>query len=263
VEVVTGDLTVPESLDPALRGVGAVFLVWTAPPATAAAVIERVAAAGARVVLLSAPHRTPHPFFQQPNPMAAMLAEIERLLGEAEVESTILRPGMFATNALFWWAAAIREGVVRWPYGAAETAPVDERDVAAVAALTLCHYAHLASSVTRCHYAHLASSVTRCQKGHAGGDHVLTGPESLSQAEQVRILGDVLGRQVTFEELTPDEFRSQTAGIWPPMVVDMLLGAWGATMGTPAYVTSAVADILGAPARTFRQWAADHAAAFG
>jgi uncharacterized protein YbjT (DUF2867 family) len=30
VEVVTGDLTVPESLDAGLRGVGAVFLVWTA-----------------------------------------------------------------------------------------------------------------------------------------------------------------------------------------------------------------------------------------
>ncbi|MGW4799675.1 SDR family oxidoreductase, partial [Nonomuraea sp. NPDC004297] len=37
VKVFTGDLTVPESLDPALTGAGAVFLVWTAPPQTAAA----------------------------------------------------------------------------------------------------------------------------------------------------------------------------------------------------------------------------------
>src|SRR5439155_16290130 len=41
VEVVTGDLTVPESLDAGLRGVGAVFLVWTAPLRTAPAVVER------------------------------------------------------------------------------------------------------------------------------------------------------------------------------------------------------------------------------
>src|SRR2546429_338411 len=41
VEVVTGDLTVPESLDAGLRGVSAVFLVWTAPPTTAPAVVER------------------------------------------------------------------------------------------------------------------------------------------------------------------------------------------------------------------------------
>jgi uncharacterized protein YbjT (DUF2867 family) len=43
VEVVSGDLTVPESLEAALQGVGAVFLVWTAPPATAQAVIARLA----------------------------------------------------------------------------------------------------------------------------------------------------------------------------------------------------------------------------
>src|SRR6516165_9107493 len=50
VEVVTGDLAVPESLDAGLRGAGAVFLVWTAPPATAPAVVERVASYARRVV---------------------------------------------------------------------------------------------------------------------------------------------------------------------------------------------------------------------
>src|SRR5204862_1223065 len=68
VEVVTGDLTVPGSLDAGLRGVGAVFLIWTAPPTTAPAVAERLATYARRVVFLSAPYRTPHPFFQQPNP---------------------------------------------------------------------------------------------------------------------------------------------------------------------------------------------------
>jgi uncharacterized protein YbjT (DUF2867 family) len=239
VEAVTGDLTVPESLDAGLRGVDAVFLVWTAPSPTAAAVVERIAAHARRVVFLSSPHQTPHPFFQQPNPMAVLHADIERLIAAAGLESTIIRPGMFASNALPWWAAAIRaDGVVRWPYGAAETAPIDDRDVAAVAARTL------------------------SQGGHAGGDYVLTGPDSLSQAGQVGIIGDVLGRQVTFEELSPDDFRSETAGSWPRPVVDMLLAAWGATMGQPAYVTSTVLDILGSPPRSFRQWVTDHAAAF-
>jgi uncharacterized protein YbjT (DUF2867 family) len=239
VEVVTGDLTVPESLDPGLRGVGAVFLVWTVPPTTAPAVVERLATYAQRVVFLSSPHQTPHPFFQQPNPMAALHAGIEQLIATTGLESTIIRPGMFASNTLFWWANAIRSnGVVRWPYGAAETAPVDDRDVAAVAARTL------------------------YQDGHAGGDYVLTGPESLSQAEQVRIIADVLGRRITFEELSPDEFRSETEGSWPRPVVDMLLAAWGATIGRPAFTSSAVSDILGSPQRSFRQWAADHATAF-
>ena len=238
VEVVTGDLTVPGSLDAALRGVGAVFLVWTAPPATAPAVVERLATSARRVVFLSSPHQTPHPFFQQPNPMAVLHADIERLIAASGLESTIIRPGMFASNVLSWWATAIRAGgAVRWPYGAAETAPVDDRDVAAVAARTL------------------------YQDGHAGGDYVLTGPESLSQAEQVSIIGEVIGRRITFEELSPDEFRRETEGSWPRPVVDMLLDAWGATIGRPAFMTSTVAGILGS-ARSFRQWVADHAGAF-
>ena len=238
VEVVAGDLTVPESLDAGLRGAGAVLLVWTAAPATAAAVVERLATHARRVVFLSSPHQTPHPFFRQPNPMAVLHADIERLIAASGVQSTIIRPGVFASNSLFWWAPAIRAGgAVRWPYGAAETAPVDDRDVAAVAARTL------------------------YEDGHAGGDYVLTGPESLSQAEQVSIIGDVLGRQIKFDELTPDDFRRETEGSWPRPVVDMLLTAWGATMGQPAYLTSTVTDILGS-ARTFRQWATDHAAAF-
>jgi uncharacterized protein YbjT (DUF2867 family) len=115
VEVVTGDLTVPESLDAGLRGVGAVFLVWTGPPTTAAAVVERLATYARRVVFLSAPHQTPHPFFQQPNPMAVLYAEIERLIASTGLESTIIRPGVFASNALHRYrhravASAIADG---------------------------------------------------------------------------------------------------------------------------------------------------------
>ena len=239
VEVFAGDLTAPDSLDAALQDVGAVFLLWTAPPATVGAVVEQLAAHTRRVVFLSSPHQTKHPFFQQPNPMAALHAGIERSIAATGLAATMIRPGMFASNVTFWWADAIRNGgVVRWPYGAAETAPIDERDIAAVAARAL------------------------YQDGHAGGDYVLTGPESLSQAEQVSIIAETIGRPIRFEELSPDEFRRETEGRWPPPVVNMLLNAWGAAIGQPAFVTSAVADIVGTPARTFRQWATDHAAAF-
>ncbi len=239
VEVVRGDFTIPDSLEEGLRGVSAVFLVWTLPFAAAPAAIERMGRHARRIVFLSAPHRTPHPFFQQPNPMAKLHADIEQLITDAGVISTVIRPGMFASNALHWWASTIRSGhAIRWPYGAAETAPVDDRDVAAVAARVL------------------------SDEGRAGGDYVLTGPESLSQAEQVRIIGTAIGRDIKFEELSPDEFRRETADTWPRPVVDMLLAAWDATMGHPAYITSSVSDVLGTPARTFHQWATDHASAF-
>jgi uncharacterized protein YbjT (DUF2867 family) len=242
-EVVVGDFTVPASLDTPLQGVGAVFLVWTAAPATAPAVVARLAAHTSaqprRVVYLSSPHQTPHPFFQQPNPLRGLHAEVERLLAATTVDAVVLRPGIFASNALHWWAPQIRNGdVVRWPYGAAETAPVDERDIAAVATRAL------------------------LDGRHAGGDYVLTGPESLSQAAQVLAIGDAIGRPLRFDELSPDEFRRETAGTWPDSVAEMLLAAWRATLGHPAFVTSTVQEIVGSPPRTFSQWAADNATAF-
>ena len=238
-EVVSGDLTLPESLDAALGGVSAVFLVWVAPVAHAPAAIARIAAHTRRIVYLSAPHQTPHPFFQQPNPMAAMHAELERLIRAAGLTYTFIRPGMFAGNVVYWWADQIRNGdAVHWPYADAATAPIDERDIARVAAHVL------------------------CEDGFASGDYVLTGPESLTQADQVRIIGETLGRSIRFAELSPEEFRRQTSGTLPPLVVDMLLNAWHAAVGLPAYVTTSVGDLTGTPARTFRQWVGDHREAF-
>lgn len=238
VDVVPGDFTVPESLDAALDGIATVFLVWTAPPSAAEKAIARIAAHSRRVVYLSAPFRTPHPFFQQPNPMRELHAEVERLLADSGLDVVVLRPGMFATNALHWWALQIRAGdIVRWPYAAAASAPVDERDIVGVAARVL------------------------TDDRHARGDYVLTGPQSLTHAEQVDAIGDAIGRALRFEELLPDDFR-RVAASWPNSVVDMLLAAWQASLGQPAFVTTSVRDILGAPPRTFYQWAMDHASAF-
>jgi len=239
VEVVRGDLTVPETLDGCLDGIDTVFLVWLAPPATVAPALERIAKHARRIVFLSAPLKTAHPLFQQPNPARALGERIERLIETSGLQWTFLRPGMLAANARVWWAPQIRGGdVVRWPYLAVPTAPIDERDIAAVAVRAL------------------------CEEGHAGAEYVITGPESLSQFEQVATIGRVIGRSLRIEEISPDEARREWLTIMPLSVVNMLLDAWAAATGQPAFVTSTVAEITGTPARTFREWATDHAAEF-
>lgn len=239
VEVVRGDLTLPETLDSCLDGIDTVFLVWTAPAAAVGPALQRIVGHARRIVLLSAPIKTAHPLFQQPNPLRALFEQIEQQIEASGLQWTFLRPGMFAANALSWWAPQIRAGdVVRWPYLDAPTAPIDERDIAAVAVRAL------------------------CEDGHAGAEYVLTGPQSLSQFEQVYTIASVIGHSLRIEEISPDEARRELLRIGPLPAVNMLLQAWAAAIGQRAHVTSTVAEITGVPAKSFLEWATDNAAQF-
>jgi len=60
------------------------------------------------------------------------------------------------------------------------------------------------------------------------------------------------------EEISPQDASDEL----PTSIPKVLLKAWAAAIGQPAFVTSTFAQITGTPARTFRDWAADHAAAF-
>ena len=237
VEVVRGDLSAPETLDAALDDVRAVFLVWVAPLASAGPSIERIASRAERIVFLSAPIRTNHPFFQQPNPLRHIHAGVQDLIEQSTTRWTVLRPGPFALNCRNWWAHQIRKGdVVRWFHGEAQTAAVHEHDIAAVAVRAL------------------------CEAGHDGRDYVLTGPESLTQREQLAIIGDTIGRALVFEDVPDDIVRREL--LTPASVADMLLSAYAVAVDRPAFVTSTIEEVTGTPARTFRQWATDHAADF-
>ncbi|HTB07517.1 MAG TPA: NAD(P)H-binding protein [Bacteroidia bacterium] len=236
VEVVQGDLTTPETLDKCLAGIQTVFMVWTLPPANFTPVLERIARRAKRIVLLSAPIKTAHPFFQQPNPARDMYSQLEKQIETSGLEWIFLRPGMFAGNALHWWAQQIRTGnIVRWPYLNAPTAPIDERDLAAVAVRAL------------------------CEEGHAEKEYVLTGPQSLTQYEQISIIGNVIGRSLQIEEMAADEAKQ----VWQNSPGgNMLLNAWAAALGQPAFVTTTVEEVTGKSARTFLDWATDHAKEF-
>jgi len=238
-QVVRGDLTVPETLDDCLAGVDKVFLVWTAPPSGVAAALQRITQSARRIVYLSAPLKTPHPLFQQPNLLRSMFEQIERTIETSAAEWTFLRPGMFAANALLWWAPQVRAGdVVRWPYLGVPTAPIDERDIAAIGVRAL------------------------LEDGHAGAEYVLTGPQALTHTEQIATIGEVVGRSLRAQEITPDEARRELLRIGPLPAVNMLLSAWEAAAGHPAWMTTTFTEITGAPAKSFRTWVTDNAAAF-
>ena len=239
VEIAEGDLTIPDSIEKCLDDIESVFLVWTAPMAATDAALARIAKRARRIVFLSAPLKTPHPFFQQPNPARTLALHLEALIEQSGLEWTFLRPGMFAANSLNFWAPQVRAGnVVRWPYLKAPTAPIDERDIAAVGVRAL------------------------IEDGHGGMEYVLTGPRSITQYEQIATIGQVIGRALTIEEISRDEARRAWSAVMPAVVADMLMDAWEAALGQPAYVTSTVQQITGTPARTFADWTKDHVSAF-
>lgn len=218
----TGDLTDPGSLP--LDEVDAVYLVWPFATAEGAReVVEAVASRARRMVYLSSAALRDHE------------REVERLIEGSGAEWTFLRPHAFAANALRW-ARHVRAGTVRGAYGSAAAPVVHERDIAAVAVRAL------------------------LDDGHHGAAYELTGPESIAQAAQVRIISEVTGIPARWEEVPLERARADLlAKGWPPGVVDEVLRAQAAG---PAPVTSTVEEVTKAPARTFREWAAEHAGDF-
>lgn len=229
VQVMRGDLSEPDTLHASLTGISAVFLVWpfvTAEGVTA--VLDLVAEHARRVVYLSSGAVREHE------------RQVEQVIEKSGLEWTFLRPHVFAANTLGWARQIRAEGIVRAPYGAAAMSPLHERDIAAVAVHALTEHAH------------------------AGAIYELTGPESLTQAEQVQIIGEVIGRPVRWAEVSPQTARQQMlARNWPPAAVDGILDAQAEMVTGARLVTSTVEEVTGAPARTFRTWATDHADAFG
>src|SRR6266487_2059172 len=240
--VVGGDPSRPQTLTSALRGVEAVLVSPRAlGDATAgAATVELLKLAsehGARrVVVLSAVTVEYGGGYQR---IADAFKAVEDAARASGLQWTILRSTDYASNSLAWAPQIRSTGVVYGPYGDGATSTIHERDVAAVSALALIDAAH------------------------AGHTYVLTGPQSLSQRDKVRIIGEAIGREVLWEEISPKLVReAMLAQGLPVEIPDRLLGYLASRVGQPGLSSTDVEQVLGRPALTFAEWAAEHAAAF-
>jgi hypothetical protein len=72
----------------------------------------------------------------------------------------------------------------------------------------------------------------------------------------------VIGRALLIEESPPDEARREGLAGMPAYVAAILLDAWAAAIGQPAFVTSTVQEMTGRPSRTFREWVTANVAEF-
>ena len=108
-EVAEGDLSVPGTLERALTGIEAVFLVWPLLTCDGApAVLAAIARTARRLVYLSSSGVNENTE-QQTDPINQLHADMESLIEASGLEWTVLRANTIASNAL-GWAGQIRAG---------------------------------------------------------------------------------------------------------------------------------------------------------
>ncbi|MFD4561281.1 SDR family oxidoreductase [Streptomyces sp. NPDC058469] len=239
VRHVTADLAEPAGLEPALAGAKALFLLLSgdlhAPGAGLADLIGAAEAAGVRrVVLLSTQGVATRPFGATRVAMRAL----EDVLRESGLEWAILRPGGFASNAL-WWAESIRErGVVAAPFGDTGVPIVDPADIAEVAAACL------------------------LDDQHVGGVYELTGPEVITPRGQTEAIATALGSPVRFHDLTREEAKAAMAQSMPAELAEDTLTILGSPNPAELRISPDVERVLGRAPRRFADWAARNVDAF-
>jgi uncharacterized protein YbjT (DUF2867 family) len=236
VEVLQGDLTEASDVRTALRGVDRVFLNMADDNGAVFAKVAGDVGVG-HVVLLSSFTAVTELPSGDANIIAARHKAGERALTDAGVPSTFLRAAGFAYNIVMW-AVRAADGVVRAPNVDVELPIVDPVDIAAAAVAVL-------------------TSVSP----HPGA-YSITGPVAVSVREQVAILSDVLGRDLTVEEISEVEAAKVTFPEGTPDVVTtsvlQTMGPWAAVLPPSGDVQA----LTGRAPRDFRAWALDHAAAF-
>ncbi|WP_329294051.1 NmrA family NAD(P)-binding protein [Streptomyces sp. NBC_01455] len=203
-EVVVGDLTRPESVAAALRGVGKMYFAMPVSPdhLLATTVVATVARDCAELdVLIGMSQMT----VSQMTATSTAESDQQRLhwLGEQVLNWSGLpvvhiRPTSFLDNPLFTTLAArsIREnGTIALPFGTGRTSPVAVVDVARVVAAVLLDPAP-----------------------HIGHVYELTGPRSMDMTEMAEEFSRALGRPVSYVDVPLDRWRADVlarAGLPP------------------------------------------------
>ncbi|MFG3529789.1 NAD(P)H-binding protein [Streptomyces sp. NPDC047917] len=235
VPVVACDLGDPATFGAALDGIDSVFLY--ADPSGIDAFLSAAETAGVSHIVLLSSSSVLAPDARE-NLIASSHHAVEQAAIASPLTTTLLRPGAFMSNAFQWVQPVRTHGSVDLPHPNSHSSPIHAGDIAeaALAALT----------------------EPRLQ----GAAYHLTGPESLTAAEQVGMLAAASGRPVTVNTVTGAAWKESMAAFMPGPIADALLAYAAGLDGVPDEVTSDVEKLTGHPARTFATWAEENAAAF-
>lgn len=239
LDVVAADLERPETLPAAFAGADSVFLygLLNAKAYDIAPVVAAAEAAGITKVALLSSVSVVNRVTEHQIPQGNIV--LEQGIQRSALDWTFLRPGTFATNTRMWWAEPIRtDGVVRLAYPDAYSAPVPEKDIAAIAVAAL------------------------SEDGHSRQCYTIYGSQSLTLRRQIDLIGEAIGKPIRIEQISDRETREEVGRRMPPFVANAIVQQWADADGIPAKTSVIVERITGKPAQTFAEWAVDHAEDF-
>jgi uncharacterized protein YbjT (DUF2867 family) len=233
-EPVTGDLSKPATLADALSGVRGLFLLPGYD--NLVELLSTAREAGLEhVVLLSGGSAGSGDLT---NAVSRYMILSENAVRESGLTWTIVRPSAFMSNAFRWLPQLSSGDVVRVPFPDVPAATVDPADIGAVAAQAL------------------------LTDRHQGRIYAPTGPQALLPAEQIAVLGRVLGRDLTCAGLSNEEARKEMTATMPAEYVDAFFRFYVDGELDESIVRPTVQEVTGRPPRTFEQWAVAHADGF-
>ena len=237
IERAIGDLNNPASLLAAMESVKKVFLVTLETQQDINVVEAAKRAEVQQIVKLSTLEATEHKIN-----VGRWHREREELIRTSDLDWTFLRPGMFMSNSIEWWADSIKgQGSVFFPGGKkGKVAPVDPRDVAAAAAVAL------------------------TQPGHSGQAYELTGSELFTIGEMVQVISHVLGKPIQYIDIPPIAAKlfMLKSGMDKVLVNALMEMLASLRKNEGAIVTDTVQRVTGNPPRTFEAWCCEHLQAF-
>lgn len=237
-EVFEGDLADRDRVRAAMKGVAKVYLLTAGTDVVSleANVVDAAIAEGVKHVVKHS--------VQGAQWEAAIIPkwhrESEKRIEQSKLAWTFLRPASFASNAL-GWAAMLKGGdSVYGPYGDVALPVIDPEDIAAIAEKVL------------------------TEDGHAGKAYELTGPEALTTAQQVAIVGHVIGRKLNYVNVPDDAARKSMVDVGMPAaladaMIDLVKMLRGLGRVEP---TKTVSELLGRPASPFGSFIEANAGAF-
>ena len=162
--------------------------------------------------------------------------EIDHVFQATGIATTFLRPAGFMQNYSGFMASMVKAGTVYAATADALQSLIDVRDIAAVAAKVLGN-----------------------PQAHVGKAYTLTGGESLTDSQRVKILSETLGRPVNFVGVSLEAGNASMATMGMPASIVEWLGSLNALVsaGHAGAISPEVQELLGRQPITFRQFAQD------